>query len=100
MSHGAGISVEEAMDTRKAVRAFDRTRSVDRAQVERILDRASRAPSDNNIQQWSVCVVGGKARNQMVQEATELRRQGIIPGPLPIPPAAADPDSQPKRTPK
>lgn len=55
------ISAEEAIATRRSVRAFLPT-PVDRATVEQVLALASRAPSGTNIQPWKVRVVAGETR--------------------------------------
>jgi len=95
------MSVEEALMTRKSVRCFDTSRNVPRTVVEKILEAASRSPSDQNIQQWQVYVVSNAVRDALVQEATADRKvNGRPPARLPIPMDPTDPDSKPKRTPK
>lgn len=66
----AALSVEEAILSRRSVRAFRRD-AVPRATVERILSLASRAPSGTNIQPWHVYVVGGEARNRLTRAMHE-----------------------------
>lgn len=95
------MSVEEALMTRKSVRHFDTSRSVPRSIVEKILEAASRSPSDQNIQQWQVYVVAHAARDALVREAIADRKaNGQPPSRPPIPVDPTDPDSKPKRTPK
>jgi nitroreductase len=55
------LSAEEAIRTRRSVRAFLPT-PVPRDAVEEILALAARAPSGTNIQPWRVRVVAGEAR--------------------------------------
>lgn len=55
----ASCDVFEALETRRAIRAF-LPDPVDRATVERILTLAARAPSGSNIQPWKVWVVAGE----------------------------------------
>jgi nitroreductase len=62
----AARTVEEAMLSRRSLRAF-KPDPVPRETVERILALASRAPSGSNIQPWRVVVVGGEARERLVQ---------------------------------
>lgn len=51
---------------RRSCRAFDRSRPVEPALIERILELAARAPSGSNIQPWRVEVVMGAARDRLV----------------------------------
>jgi nitroreductase len=62
----AARSVEEAMLSRRSLRAFKRD-PVPRETVERILALASRAPSGTNIQPWKVYVVAGAARDRLTE---------------------------------
>jgi nitroreductase len=55
------LSAEEALATRRSVRAFLPT-PIDRATVEELLALAARAPSGTNIQPWKVRVVAGETR--------------------------------------
>lgn len=57
-------SVEEALLTRRSVRAFT-SDPVPRAMVEDILALASRAPSGTNIQPWKVRVLAGPVRDRL-----------------------------------
>jgi nitroreductase len=59
-------TVDEAITTRKSVRAFLPT-PVERATVEQLLAVASRSPSGSNIQPWKIRVVAGEVRRQLTQ---------------------------------
>ena len=59
------IAVEDAIRTRRSVRAFLPT-PIDRATVEGLLALSSRAPSGTNIQPWKVRAVAGEARDRLV----------------------------------
>jgi len=61
------MSLEEAMLTRRSVRAF-RSDPVPQATVERILALASRAPSGTNVQPWKVHVLAGVPRDRLAAE--------------------------------
>lgn len=52
-ANGHEMSLVEALDSRRSVRAFDTARKVPQETVKRILERAMRAPSDVNITPWS-----------------------------------------------
>ncbi|MBC7954139.1 MAG: nitroreductase [Rhodospirillaceae bacterium] len=60
----AACDVFEALETRRAVRAF-LPDAVDRATVERILALAARAPSGTNLQPWKVWVVAGERLDKL-----------------------------------
>ena len=67
------LSADEAIRTRRSVRAFLPT-PVDRATVEELLTLASRAPSGTNVQPWKVRVVAGEKRlalSRAIQAAIE-----------------------------
>ncbi|UVW27979.1 nitroreductase [Massilia sp. H6] len=57
-------AVDAAITSRRSIRAF-LDKPVERADVERILEVAARAPSGTNIQPWKVVVVTGQARQQL-----------------------------------
>lgn len=57
-------AVDAAITSRRSIRAF-LDKPVDRADVERILEVAARAPSGTNTQPWKVVVVTGQARRQL-----------------------------------
>ena len=58
------LSADEAIATRRSVRAFLPT-PVNRATVESLLALAARAPSGSNIQPWKVRVVAGGVRDRL-----------------------------------
>lgn len=68
-------SVEEAILSRKSVRAF-LPRPVERRQVEHILWLASHAPSGSNTQPWKVYVVEGRARDDLCAELLAAHEAG------------------------
>ena len=69
-------SVEDAIRTRRSVRAFLPT-PIDRATVEGLLALSSRAPSGTNIQPWKVRVVAGPVRDQLCKAILDaLDRDG------------------------
>ena len=61
---GECLSAEEAILTRRSVRAFLPT-PVARETVEKILTLASRSPSGSNIQPWKVRVLAGATRDRL-----------------------------------
>jgi nitroreductase len=70
------VPVEEAIRTRRSVRAFLAT-PIERAAIEELLALSSRAPSGTNIQPWKVRVVTGEARDRLVHAILEsLDREG------------------------
>lgn len=58
--------VDAALVTRRSIRAFLPT-PVPRADIEAILEAASRAPSGTNTQPWKVCVVTGESLARLSQ---------------------------------
>ncbi len=64
------LTVEEALLTRRSVRAF-RPDPVPRGTVAEILALASRAPSGTNIQPWKVRVLAGAARDNLSKAMLE-----------------------------
>lgn len=71
------LSCEDAIATRKSVRAFLPT-PVERATVEELLALASRSPSGSNIQPWKVRVVTGEVRAQLSSLILEaIARDGL-----------------------
>ena len=69
------LSVEEAITSRRSMRAFLPT-EVPRETVERILEIAARAPSGSNIQPWQVHVLTGAALKDLTQELHALSLAG------------------------
>jgi len=59
--------VDEAITSRMSCRAFT-SREVARADIEAILQVASRAPSGTNCQPWQVYVLSGAARQSLVDK--------------------------------
>jgi nitroreductase len=67
MSENSCLSaVDEAITTRKSVRAFLPT-PVERSTVEELLARASRSASGSNIQPWRVRVIAGDVKERLTQ---------------------------------
>ncbi|HEY0419907.1 MAG TPA: nitroreductase [Acetobacteraceae bacterium] len=61
------LSADEALRTRRSVRAFLPT-PVPRTEVEELLALASRSPSGSNIQPWKLHVFSGGLRRQITRE--------------------------------
>lgn len=59
--------VDQAITSRRSVRAFLAT-PVARADIEAMLDVASRAPSGSNTQPWKVYVLTGEIRQRLSEE--------------------------------
>ena len=57
-------AVDAAITSRRSIRAF-LDKPVERADIERILEVAARAPSGTNTQPWKVYVLTGQAREQL-----------------------------------
>ena len=55
-----GMSVSEAVASRRSVRAFT-DEPVDRAVLEKVLETAQRSASGGNLQPWRVYVLGDEA---------------------------------------
>jgi len=68
------MDVEEAILTRRSVRAFLPDKPVSIDTVRHVLEVAARAPSGTNMQPWKVWVVSGKARDRLVADV--LARRG------------------------
>jgi nitroreductase len=69
--------VDEAITTRKSVRAFLQT-PVERITVEELLAVASRSPSGSNIQPWKVRVVAGDVKTRLTQAILNaIERDGL-----------------------
>lgn len=63
------MDVYEAVDSRRAVRAFS-DEPVPRQVLERVLAAAARAPSSGNLQPWRVYVVAGRPLAELKRLAT------------------------------
>ena len=75
------MTVSEAVATRRTVRAF-LPDPVDRATIERVLDKAQRAPSGGNVQPWNAVVLTGEPLARLfatVAEALPLGREAHAP---------------------
>jgi nitroreductase len=71
------LSADEAITTRRSVRAFLPT-PVPRTTVEELLGLASRSPSGSNIQPWKVRVVAGDVRQRLSRAILDAAaREGI-----------------------
>lgn len=86
-------AVDDAINTRRAVRAFT-DEPVSRETVVEVLEAASRAPSGTNMQPWKVHVLLGAARERLAETLVDayLNRQDEIdaewsyyPDPIPEP---------------
>lgn len=65
-----GLTVSEALDARKSIRAFLPT-PVPQEVTERLITKAHRAPSGGNVQPWKVHVVTGAAKDALSQKALQ-----------------------------
>ncbi len=63
------MDVYEAVDSRRAVRAFS-DKPVPKGALERVLAAATRAPSSGNLQPWHVYVVAGEPLAELKKHAT------------------------------
>ncbi|MCP2342742.1 nitroreductase [Actinomadura rupiterrae] len=63
------MDVYEAVDSRRAVRAFS-DKAVPHETLERVLGAAARAPSSGNLQPWRVYVVTGEPLVELKRRAT------------------------------
>lgn len=69
------MDVYEAVDSRRAVRAFS-AEPVPRDVLERVLTAAARAPSSGNLQPWQLYVVTGEPLADLKRRATARARAG------------------------
>ena len=69
------ISVDEAITTRRSIRAF-KPDPVPRETIEHILEVAARAPSGTNIQPWFVDVLAGEPLTAMTAALLRRREEG------------------------
>lgn len=74
-SGAPSASVEDALLTRRSIRAF-LPDQVPQQTIERILESAARAPSGSNIQPWQVTVLRGEALAAIVDELSALHADG------------------------
>lgn len=63
------MNVYEAVDSRRAVRAFD-PKPVPERVIRRVLAAAARAPSSGNLQPWRLFVVAGEPLAELKRRAT------------------------------
>ncbi|WUW23882.1 nitroreductase [Streptomyces sp. NBC_01463] len=63
------MDVYEAVDSRRAVRAFS-NEPVSREALERVLTAATRSPSSGNLQPWRMYVVAGEPLAELKRRAT------------------------------
>ncbi|WP_176593600.1 nitroreductase [Sphingobium sp. EM0848] len=69
------MNVSEAVTSRRSIRQF-LLDPVDRAVLERVLEKAQRAPSGGNLQPWNVHVVSGTALNRLCGALAKVLPQG------------------------
>ncbi len=69
------LTADEALRTRRSVRAFLPT-PVPRAEVEQLLQLASRSPSGSNIQPWKVHVFSGALKQRIASSILEAIDRG------------------------
>ena len=69
------MNVTEAVTTRRSIRQF-LPDPVDRAVLERVLDKAQRSPSGGNLQPWNVHVVGGVTLARLCDDLAAVLPQG------------------------
>ena len=69
------LTADEALRTRRSVRAFLPT-AVPRAEVEQLLQLASRSPSGSNIQPWKVHVFSGALKQRITSSILEAIDRG------------------------
>ena len=69
------MNVSEAVISRRSIRQF-LPDPVDRAVLERVLEKAQRAPSGGNLQPWNVHVVSGTALGRLCNALSTVLPQG------------------------
>ncbi|MEU7428766.1 nitroreductase [Streptomyces sp. NPDC040750] len=69
------MDVYEAVDSRRAVRAFS-DEPVPKEVLERVLTAATRAPSSGNLQPWHMYVVSGEPLAELKRRATARAQAG------------------------
>lgn len=69
------MNVSEAVASRRSVRAF-LDEPVDRGVIERVLEKAQRAPSGGNVQPWHGAVLTGEPLAKLIATVVEVLPQG------------------------
>lgn len=69
------MSVSEAVVSRRSIRRF-KPEPVSREVLERVLEKAQRAPSGGNVQPWNARVVAGAPLARLVATVAEVIPQG------------------------
>jgi len=69
------VTVTEAVQSRRSIRRF-RSDPVDRAVLERLLEKAQLAPSGGNLQPWNAHVLSGPALERLRDAIVPLIPQG------------------------
>jgi nitroreductase len=69
------MNVSEAVATRRSVREF-LDKPVDRATLERVLEKAQNAPSGGNTQPWNASVLTGGPLQKLLDSVAEVIPQG------------------------
>jgi nitroreductase len=70
------LSVSDALNQRISTRAF-LDKPVSAAEVRRLLELASRAPSGGNLQPWTVNVVAGAARQRVIDAVKASQAENL-----------------------
>ena len=68
------MTVATAIASRRSVRAFEST-TIDQTVVEHIIETASRAPSNSNVQPWRVYALQGQTLRSFCDRACEVHSQ-------------------------
>lgn len=69
------MNVSEAVATRRSVRAF-LDQPVDRAIIERVLEKAQQSPSGGNTQPWNAAVITGEPMQQLIEKVAAVLPDG------------------------
>lgn len=69
--------VDAAITSRRSIRAF-LPKPVDRADIEKILEVAARAPSGTNTQPWKVYVLTGAAKEKLSDEILQVYDDPVL----------------------
>jgi nitroreductase len=77
---GNCMDLDKAINERISVRAYQ-DRQVPRALVEEILLLAGKAPSWGNTQPWEIAVIGGKEKEEISEEMSQMVIKGETPNP-------------------